>query len=758
VATFLWFLPAVPLVTPLRLALGIAAVFFIPGVELVRRIAPDASIPETLVSGFGLQLVLVACVTVFVFRTSGTAHEGTAILLMLGITVALWRPRAPAIAMADSTEGARFAGRIFALVLVVAALAYSFLGVPFDGFYGEDFLQIGYIRKLATLPAIRTDNYLYKTPATLAYVYAPLLFWQAMVVSLTHVDPIVTYHRLRGVFFVLSILVHVMFMRVVIGRGRTAYLGGIVLVLLTASTFGGIAYAWGLEIESGQLAPVTHQADLAIGILAPLAITLAAALLLGPETRLKKLLAGLAPVVPCAVFLIHPRELLQYLMYVAVLATALALLRLLDRRATIRVLLLVGVPLLFAMIVRTAVMKTPGVTEFEAGALHQWRERYSGVLTSIGSALFGPPIFDPGGIPTQLGILWRLPGYALLVSLAPLAIALRRSAGALAAALATLGILALIRVPALSYAFVSVTFSQALFSGEVYLYPAVYTFVGLLIALGAEELAGRYRGPGGLLAAFGYGAILATIAVSAMRVGQAGYDFLLCGILMSAAAGLAIRFSPSFVVSSPSTPAPDRRAVAAAVLAALPLAFLGEGFRLRPLIGPGLIEARDYPDEHPTLPEFAYNQYLAAWPPATEWTRRFDRTFRPGLFTIPPAIMAVLADLPGPAVVDGPVEGAWLVEIHLFTRHYLVHTGTPYMLDAAYRRRYIDGGLEHPVFRRREHFDVDQAQAYLGDNQVRYLLLDPAHAFVAKLLKTTTRVLLRDRASGWSLLEVGAQR
>lgn len=199
--------------------------------------------------------------------------------------------------------------------------------------------------------------------------------------------------------------------------------------------------------------------------------------------------------------------------------------------------------------------------------------------------------------------------------------------------------------------------------------------------------------------------------------------------------------------------------VVATVAATVPLALLGTGFRGHLIDSEDQIEAHHQSgNERPTLFEFAHNQYLRTWVEATDWTRRFDRTFSPGLFTIPPAIMGTLATLPGPAVVDGPFADTWLVEVHLFTAHYLVHSGTPYMLDQAYRAKYMGAEEPHPVFCGAEEFNAERALRYLAENNVRYLLLDPPHTFVSKALASSVRPLLVDDVSGWSILEINVSR
>jgi len=764
-ALVLWVFPGLPLWTPVRFFVAAAALLLLPGAEIARRLAGGARHAEILVAGFGIQLLLVALVTVATFQTEWNARGASAFFLLSAlattIATAIWRAR-PRIDTTTFQPGAslRTVGTILALLVAAAAVGLYFVGVPFEGFYGEDFLALGYIRKLAALEAIRPDNYMYKTPATLAYVYAPFHFWEAMIVSLSGLDPIVIYHRIRALWFIASILIHVVLIGALCGRPRTARLGGIVLVLLTASTFGGVAYAWGLTVESGQLAPLSHPADIAISILAPLELTLAVALVLGESGPWQRMLAWLAPLVPCAVFLIHPREVLQYLIYVSLLGAAVALSGQLSRPRMFRIGMLVAVPLLFASVVGSTIMQTADVNAFEGVAMRQWHQRYGYVLTSASAALFGPPIWEIGGQSTDFPILWKLPGYALFTWLAPIGLAFRRSAAALWLALACLGFLALLRIPALSYLFVSATFSQALFSGEVYLYPMVYTLIALVIALGAEEAVVRW-GVAGIGAAFGLGVALAVLATLAMRAGQRGADVLLAGALISATAALAARWMAKGLRSlpSPADRGRDMWTVVATVAATVPLALLGTGFRGHLIDSEDQIEAHHQSgNERPTLFEFAHNQYLRTWVEATDWTRRFDRTFSPGLFTIPPAIMGTLATLPGPAVVDGPFADTWLVEVHLFTAHYLVHSGTPYMLDQAYRAKYMGAEEPHPVFCGAEEFNAERALRYLAENNVRYLLLDPPHTFVSKALASSVRPLLVDDVSGWSILEINVSR
>ncbi len=745
-------LPQLPVGTPLRVLVGGGACLFFPGMVVVDMVSPGLRLDQRAVVGFGLQLPIIAALTVatLCFGWNSTV----AVSLLLGSTFVLGIVRARAEGGATPNDDRRGSSRLAAAcwgsILAAAVLAYQ-AGVPFYGnFHGEDYTIVGNIRKLTELTRLSTDNWLALEGQRTAYVFAPYHFLQALVSRTTALDPIIVYHRMRGWWCLLCLTAHVALLRYLTGSERMARLGGLVLALALLTSFAGTLFFWGIPVTSGQLAPYSHYVDWPKGIGVPVALCLTLIFLGGPGEREERAVRWAAPLFACALFMVHPKELLQVLMFLPAATLAMAARRP-ARDVCLRAALLAVVPMAFGLALRAGVMRVEHAEAFETVRLEAFRAVGQRVWTSVGDALFGTALYDWGGTRPTFSILWSLPGYAVYLALGPALWIWRRHGAALFLAAAPLLPLAVLRVPALSYLFVIHTYSEALFAGETYLFPLPYLFLALIVLWisALAHRAGRWAPAG----AIGMGATLAGLCRLAMMLGAWRVDALIAWTFI----GAAVTWTVSRVMArrtwEPPLPNADGRAgVLTVILAALPVLWFGPGFRWSPLI-PGQAGEGTYyrMGERPTLPETVVGIRRVCRETATDWTRRFDATFPSNQFSYPWEVLDALRSIPGPRTVDGPfgVVGPWPIEVHLFTQHYLVHSGTDLSFDRAYRARYLEGGRPHPIFCPRESFDPEAARAYLERHRVDYLVLDAEHAHVADRLSLVG--IARSPRTGWAV-------
>jgi len=514
---------------------------------------------------------------------------------------------------------------------------------------------------------------------------------------------------------------------------------------MVASSLAGQMYLWGLALESGQLIPLSHHVEWPKGVAVPVGLLLAVRLLLEERRRATWSLGMLTVLFFSAVFLVHSKELLHLGMLATAAAMALALTGRPLRSLVPRFIAILVLPLAFAFVMRHEIMQVHDIAAYDSAKMARFRADNADVWRSLPQSLWGPPVEQQ-----TYAILRKLPPYALYLLIAPLCFLVRQRA-LVWAAFGAVGVILLIRVPALSYLYTILTYSEAVIAGETYLYPIPFlALASAVVGFGIAVAAGKRPWAAALVV----GLALRILCEVGMKACERSVNALFAWVILGSAAALVLRWIRPQTVAVGCLETPDdRRLLSSTVLVVLPLLSLGPGRRAAPLVGPSHIESRIHEGVRPTLPELAISQALVCLP-ADPWTSRFDATFPPGAFSYPPDLLQALREIAGFRVVDGPFGGQrppYLIEVHLFTRHYLVHTGTGYSSDLPFRRTYMPRG-HHPLFTEPELLDVMAARDYLRREHVDLLILDPPHRFLAAKLGSLRE--LKSVESGWALYAV----
>lgn len=331
-------LPRVPASDPVSVAATVCAaaltIVVIPGslVVLVAGRRMGLGLLETLGLGIPLSLSLVQIATVAslgLHLSSGTIARIWLALVLVGAGVAAWRTRGTRIPLSVYEMG------IGALMVTLGCLLYL-KGSPLGG--GEDWSHAAIVRRLAFLEAPAIGNFYHAPGVQYTHPLPGTHYAMALVTTISGLDPLFVYHKMRCVWSISAVLVLYAFARQVLEDGRIVAMTMAAALLLTLNG----AFADVPIVDWAQLATFSHPSDVALGVLLPGLLALAACYIGAPTGRdtAWTLLAALS--MAATLTMVHIRETVQFLVYLGGFGVALAAFRG-ERRRLRRVLLLAAV-------------------------------------------------------------------------------------------------------------------------------------------------------------------------------------------------------------------------------------------------------------------------------------------------------------------------------------------------------------------------------------------------------------------------------
>lgn len=481
----LLFIPAAPAPGAVSLPLGLAfaAVLFLPGDLVGRRLGVAVSGWERLPVAAGLSLVVVGVLTILSLEAHLDARRAAVVLLVFTAGLAVWELRLPPAAAPPSGASAP-------VMMTVAAM--TALGLVFVALLGiggtrspqslaelnEEALHVAIVRKLAENQTLSTTNVMYRPGLANTYVYPAYHFALALIARLSALDPLVVFVKARPFLALIALTA----LRSIAGLFFGAAIADLALVswvVLLASNVAGLVsteYFW------GQLAPLTHLGDFGLGVMFPLLLLFSLRFVVAAP-RSPDLFV--APCVMAAGLLVHTREVLQLLLVLGPAAMGVALFRRHDRRVLVRIaaLILIVVALGLAYKARHA-SAAPHALAFESANLTR-------VLDALEPSLRAPwrsTFLDVDE--ARHGLLHR-PLFLFPVAVLPALWLFRRSLWAAFLGPSLLAAVLIIRVPWMSWAFVRLTYSEMLYTPARYLFHASYLLLGAAIgglALYAERV------------------------------------------------------------------------------------------------------------------------------------------------------------------------------------------------------------------------------------------------------------------------------
>lgn len=493
------------------------SVVVIPGglVVLIAGRRAGLGLLETLGLGIPVSLSLVQVATIaslFLHVSSAATSRIWLVLVLAGAAAAAWRARGATIPVSVPEMG------LVVLVVILGCLLYL-KGSPLGS--AEDWSHAGIVRRLVFLEAPAIANFYHAPGVLYTHPLPGTHYAMALVSAISGLDPLFVYHKMRFLWSVSAVLVlYALARRIFEDAAIAAAVAATALMLTLTGVFADVpGVAW------AQLATSSHPSDVALGVLLPGLLALAACYLKPPPARHGPWILVAALAMAATLTMVHIRETVQFLVYLGSFAVALAAFGG-ERRVLRRALLLAAV----TVVVAAAYVAFHRATVAAIGALDDagktelvaWFRRAS--LRD----LFKRPLPISVGRVDSLFYAW-IPGVLLL---SPLLWRVHRRRVLLwLPATSIVAYMLLIRFPVLSFPYVYVTYWEILLTPARNVAVFVHLLAGLpLLALG-ERLSRIRRAWLAVAGALVAGAGLA-MAMRGLGPWMAGHqDLLFLGVL-----------------------------------------------------------------------------------------------------------------------------------------------------------------------------------------------------------------------------------
>jgi hypothetical protein len=227
-------------------------------------------------------------------------------------------------------------GELLLLLLLTTLACYLYAaGSPFDG--QEDRIHMSIVQRLAHLSWPAIDN-IYLSPGVVyTYPFPGTHYLMALMSRLGGIEPLFLYHKLRVFWGVTAIVLLYGCARAVLVNAHAALAVALVAVALVANgTFAGVpGMYW------GQMAPYSHASDVAMGVLLPALLLLSLGYLRATSRRETRVCLAASVGMACMLIVVHPREIVQFLVYLAVFGLVMVMGRG-PRPLVVRTLVMLG--------------------------------------------------------------------------------------------------------------------------------------------------------------------------------------------------------------------------------------------------------------------------------------------------------------------------------------------------------------------------------------------------------------------------------
>ena len=365
-------------------------------------------------------------------------------------------------------------------VLGILAIYLYVAGAPFHG--GEDRIHVVLVQRLAHLDAPAIGNIYFSPEVIYTYPLPGTHYLMAMMSRVGDVEPLFLYHKLRAFWGVAAALLLFGCARLLAASSSAALASTLVAtVLVFNGTFGPVpGMYW------GQMAPFSHASDVAMGVLLPALLLVTLAYLAATEVREQRVFLAAALALTFMVTAVHPREIVQFLVYLGAFAVAMLLAR--GPRPLLRrtFLVIAGSLALVVMYQAWYAWAVPMTGELVSGHRQDLQALFG---EQSWAALFGPPLpllekYMPAEGPL---FLWWNP---VVLAASPVALfALRRHPLAWLVGAGIAAYLLIIRFPAFAIPYTYATYFEILYTPVRNVVFFVHLLAGVCLYLLAARLA-----------------------------------------------------------------------------------------------------------------------------------------------------------------------------------------------------------------------------------------------------------------------------
>ena len=711
----------------LRVLLSSAVVGFVPGALAVLAWHPRRSFDALELAGLALAVSFGLLELLTIAALLG--HWGPVVsLVLIGAFILAAGVRA------RRREVTVHIGSAHAAIIVALSLLAVFLYAAGSGYDNvEDRIHIAIIERLAHLTRPSFRNIYFAPGIVYTYPFPGTHYMMALMARLGDMPPIFLYEKLR-VFWGVSAIV------LLYGCVLVLFESPCVAVAATAAAIAFVANGAFAAVPGmywGQLAPFSHASDVAMGVLLPALLLLAFEFVRSEDRREYWFTMVATVMLALMLVIVHIRELVQFVVYVASFSLALILARG-PKRLVARSLGILAATAVLLIAYRTwNAWAVPLVDTLVEGHRRDLRDIYNG---STWADLFGQPFpllrnYMPAFQPLFYG--WN--PLVLVMSPAILYAARGRTlTWLIAASIACYALI--IRFPAFAIPYTYATYFEILYTPvrNVVFFVHLLTGVGLFVL--AAQLA-RLRYAWLIPLAIGTGvAIVETIShlspIASQRIDVlfapmiAGYALLLLAIVWNP--------RPGHADASLVNPRP-RWILAFAIV----LGIAVYGTRM----GDSAVVARHWQDRTPTPSTLLASMPCGANsdcpPPAALIRIAHEQISADALFAVDlheryqPALF-----MPQQMVVWTGGTDSLLAPETLFPRYF------------QYLKTAQDASVDQPLFNRTE--SRPQREAFLRDLRVTHVLVDPPLYSMMKPVLSAYADLLAPRYDDgqWALYEV----
>jgi hypothetical protein len=453
------------------------------GASLIVGVAPGAvtllawrprqsfALLEWLGLSIGISCAVVQLVTIGAVALHQSPGRGIGALGLV-VAVHLWM----CFRRGDSGPRVRVSRSDVALLLALAALGLFLYaeGSPIVA-QQEGRVHISIIQRLSQLATPAIDNVYLSPGVVYTYPFPGTHYAMALMSRVGDIEPAFLYHKLRAFWGLAAVVILWGSAHAIFESRRIANATALVAIAFVAN---GTFAAW------SQMAPFSHAADVAMGVLLPALLLMAFTYFRAVEPREERFFLVGTLGIALVLVMVHPREIVQFLVYLAAFAITLIAARgprVLRTRTALLLVLVISVLAIYQLWYRLAV---PEVGSLVSERRPDLESLFTG---SSWAELFGQPLPMLDRYMPAFGLIFRWWMPVILLG-SPVVLYLLRHrplAWMLASGIAVY--MAVIRFPVFAIPYVYATYWEILYAPV----RKVAVFAHLLAGVSAYILAAR---------------------------------------------------------------------------------------------------------------------------------------------------------------------------------------------------------------------------------------------------------------------------
>lgn len=344
-------------------AAALVAVF--PGIFAVLAWKPraDLRLLELAGIGIGISAALVQLLSVGAVMYSWPIEISLGLLAAWTVAHAVFAVRRRGSAVHVSASPAELA--LCGAILLLGGALYL-VGSPFDT--TEPRIHISLVRRLVHLSSPTPYNIYVAPDVVYTYPFPGTHYLLALMARAGDIDPFFLYYKTRAVWGVAAAAILYGCALAIFRHRRVALASAFVAIALTANgAFGAVPnFSW------GQLAPLSHASDIAMGVLLPALLLLTFNALSASERREQRFFIATTLALAAMLSMVHPREIVQYLVYLTAFAAAAVFgqgLRPMARQAAVLVVATLALLLLYQAWQHSVVLAVDDIVERERSGI-----------------------------------------------------------------------------------------------------------------------------------------------------------------------------------------------------------------------------------------------------------------------------------------------------------------------------------------------------------------------------------------------------